>query len=522
MVHQHFSLVPHMTVVENLMLGPAAAACSSREEFARTHPRADRGVSASTLDLDRPRRRPLGRRAPARRDRQVPDARSAAARARRADRGAAARARSARSSTSAVASPPAAAASFSSPTSWPRSPSVADRATVLRARPGRRERRDGAGPTCARWSDAMVGRDIVSLDAAGGDARRRGRRRGGGGRARQRDRARRRRRGRSPEDALVSTACRCGTRQGATRLDDFTLDRQAAARSSAWPASRATARASSALVLAGLRGRPTGASSSAARNSPADRPAEITAAGVGIVPEDRHAVACITGMSVAENLFLGRLDRFTRFGLLRRRALTAAAAELMRALRRARAPARRRRSASCRAATSRRPCSRASCRSSRWSSCSPPSRRAASTSARSSAVYGQIRAARARGVGVLLISSELDELIAVADRIARPLSRPHRRRDGGEHRATARPSAPSCRGTPREPRRRWPPCRDAPPITVVLPIAATAVVGLLIGARPAVAATGGLGRLTPSRPSGTGWLRLARSRSAPRSTARWR
>src|SRR3546814_14664321 len=33
------------------------------------------------------------------------------------------------------------------------------------------------------------------------------------------------------------------------------------------------------------------------------------------------------------------------------------------------------------------------------------------------AVYRQIRAAARRGVGVLLISSELDELIAVADRI---------------------------------------------------------------------------------------------------------
>jgi simple sugar transport system ATP-binding protein len=33
------------------------------------------------------------------------------------------------------------------------------------------------------------------------------------------------------------------------------------------------------------------------------------------------------------------------------------------------------------------------------------------------AVYGQIRAACRQGVGVLLISSELDELIDVADRI---------------------------------------------------------------------------------------------------------
>ena len=33
------------------------------------------------------------------------------------------------------------------------------------------------------------------------------------------------------------------------------------------------------------------------------------------------------------------------------------------------------------------------------------------------AVYSHIRAAAARGAGVLLISSELDELLAVADRV---------------------------------------------------------------------------------------------------------
>jgi len=33
------------------------------------------------------------------------------------------------------------------------------------------------------------------------------------------------------------------------------------------------------------------------------------------------------------------------------------------------------------------------------------------------AVYGHIRAASARGVGVVLISSELDELLGVADRV---------------------------------------------------------------------------------------------------------
>ena len=67
------------------------------------------------------------------------------------------------------------------------------------------------------------------------------------------------------------------------------------------------------------------------------------------------------------------------------------------------------------------------------------------------AVYRQIRAAARRGVGVLLISSELDELIAVADRIAvlyrgrivgeRPAeierARRHRRPDVGTNRVTA-------------------------------------------------------------------------------------
>ena len=37
-------------------------------------------------------------------------------------------------------------------------------------------------------------------------------------------------------------------------------------------------------------------------------PKQITAAGVGVVPEDRHAVGCVTGMSLAENLFLSRLE----------------------------------------------------------------------------------------------------------------------------------------------------------------------------------------------------------------------
>src|SRR3546814_20238825 len=49
--------------------------------------------------------------------------------------------------------------------------------------------------------------------------------------------------------------------------------------------------------------------------------AAVTAAGGGIVPEDRHAVACVTALSVAENLSLHQLAQFTRFRMLCRGAL---------------------------------------------------------------------------------------------------------------------------------------------------------------------------------------------------------
>ena len=145
-------------------------------------------------------------------------------------------------------------------------------------------------------------------------------------------------------------------------------------------------------------------------------PKEITAAGIGIVPEDRHAVGCISGMSVAENLFLNRLDAFTRYGFLRREAVNATARELMQRFD-----------------------VRAAGPEIAFSSLSGGNQQKAVLARELTldnlavliaaqptrgldvgavaAVYGHIRAASARGVGVLLISSELDELLDVADRI---------------------------------------------------------------------------------------------------------
>ena len=115
------------------------------------------------------------------------------------------------------------------------------------------------------------------------------------------------------------------------------------------------------------------------------------------------------------------------------------------ALRRARGRPRRRLRRRSRAATSRRRCSAARSRTEGlvFLLAAQPTRGLDVGAVE--AVYGQIRAACERGVGVLLISSELDELLSVADRIvvlyrgrimghcaAEPAAaRAHRRDDGG-------------------------------------------------------------------------------------------
>jgi ABC-type uncharacterized transport system ATPase subunit len=145
-------------------------------------------------------------------------------------------------------------------------------------------------------------------------------------------------------------------------------------------------------------------------------PKEITAAGVGIVPEDRHAVGCVLGMSLAENIYLNRLDEFTRFGFLRRGALEREAAALMQRFDvRARGPAalfsslsggNQQKAVLAREIT----LPNLSCLIA-----AQPTRGLDVGAV--AAVYSHIRAACTRGIAVLLVSSELDELLTVADRI---------------------------------------------------------------------------------------------------------
>ena len=146
-------------------------------------------------------------------------------------------------------------------------------------------------------------------------------------------------------------------------------------------------------------------------------PRQITAAGVGVVPEDRHAVGCITGMSLAENLFVHRLQPFRRWGwLLDRGAMRSAALAMMEQFDvRAAGPDIAFGSLSGgnqqKAVLGR----ELATENLSFLLAAQPTRGLDVGAVE--AVYGQIRAAAERGVGVLLISSELDELLSVAHRI---------------------------------------------------------------------------------------------------------
>lgn len=143
---------------------------------------------------------------------------------------------------------------------------------------------------------------------------------------------------------------------------------------------------------------------------------QVSAAGVAIVPEDRHAVGAILDLSVAENLFLGQLRRFCRGPFLNRTAMHLAADELIERFD-----------------------IRCSGSGAKFSSLSGGNQQKvvlareltlyantaviASQPTRgldigaSMATYGHIADAASKGRGVLVISSELEDLLAHCDRL---------------------------------------------------------------------------------------------------------
>ncbi|MGP0089743.1 MAG: ABC transporter ATP-binding protein [Xanthobacteraceae bacterium] len=203
--------------------------------------------------------------------------------------------------------------------------------------------------------------------------------------------------------------------QGVTRLDNFTLT-IGAGEIVGVAGVEGNGQSELAAVLSGMTAPTEGRVFLGDRETTRLDPKAITSAGIGVVPEDRHAVGCITGMSVAENMFLNRLEPFTSYGFLRRGALGSAARELMTRFDvRAQGP------------------------DVAFSSLSGGNQQKAVLGRELTlpnllfllaaqptrgldvgavaAVYGHIRTACTRGTAVLLISSELDELLAVANRI---------------------------------------------------------------------------------------------------------
>jgi simple sugar transport system ATP-binding protein len=285
---------------------------------------------------------------------------------------------------------------------------VADRVAVLRG--GRLVADEGmAGADMGTLVHAMVGREVKPLDVALSEP--------DGAAADQPAAAEARADAIGPRRfALVCDGLSVKDRHGAVRLDNFTLEIRPG-EIVGLAGVEGNGQSELGMVLAGLL-RPTeGRFHIGDIELTYAGAAAVTAAGGGIVPEDRHAVACVTAMSVAENMYLNKLGQFTRFGLLQRRALHAAAQVQMRTF-------------DVRAASPEVAFSGLSGGNqqkavlARELTLDPLVALVAAQPTRGldvsavEAVYRQIRAAARRGVGVLLISSELDELIAVADRIA--------------------------------------------------------------------------------------------------------
>ncbi|WP_327353111.1 ABC transporter ATP-binding protein [Streptomyces sp. NBC_01304] len=147
-------------------------------------------------------------------------------------------------------------------------------------------------------------------------------------------------------------------------------------------------------------------------------PAARTRAGLGVVPEDRHHEGCVPQLSVAENLFLGRLDRFRRYGVFLDRRAMRRAAELVIAEHRIRADGPGAPMASLSGGNQQKAVL------ARELALDPLVCLAAAQPTRGldvgavDAVHGRVREAAAAGSGALVVSAELDELLGLCDRIA--------------------------------------------------------------------------------------------------------
>lgn len=170
-----------------------------------------------------------------------------------------------------------------------------------------------------------------------------------------------------------------------------------------------------------------------ARDMGALDPAALVAAGIGRIPEDRHAEGVVGEMSVWENAVLERLHEpgFSRLGFVRRGAARVFAQSLIARFDiRGATPDTRTRLLSG-GNMQKLVLGRNLAREPRFVVADQPTR--GLDEGAIAAVHSELLAARARGAAILLISEDLDEVLALADRIQAivkgRLSRPIRAED---------------------------------------------------------------------------------------------
>jgi len=145
-------------------------------------------------------------------------------------------------------------------------------------------------------------------------------------------------------------------------------------------------------------------------------PGAVSAAGVGIIPEDRHALGGILGMTIDENIFLGALGRFRRGIFVDRTAMRRESSALITRFD-IRCAGPQATFASLSGGNQQKVvlAREITLNTRRLLVAAQPTR--GLDIGATQATYGHIHATARAGAGVLLISSELDDLLANCDRI---------------------------------------------------------------------------------------------------------
>ncbi|HZX84840.1 MAG TPA: ABC transporter ATP-binding protein [Reyranella sp.] len=170
------------------------------------------------------------------------------------------------------------------------------------------------------------------------------------------------------------------------------------------------------LALAGLTSFASGRYFAADIELTHAAPGAVSAAGVGIIPEDRHAIGGILGMTIDENIFLGALDRFRHGPFVDRKSMRRETQALIERFDiRCQGPHSTFASLSGGNQQKVVLAREITLNTRRLLVAAQPTRGLDIGATR--ATYGHIEQAARDGAGVLLISSELDDLLAICDRI---------------------------------------------------------------------------------------------------------